>query len=58
MAHRFGRHICVVCDKPIALQTVMTDGDGHPIHAQCYLEKIDGKTAPKPPQDEPPLPSN
>lgn len=54
MPHHFGRHICAVCDKPIALQTVMTDEDGHTIHTHCYLEKITGKVPPKPPQSDPP----
>jgi hypothetical protein len=29
--------LCPVCNKPVPLETAMTDGDGCAIHEECYL---------------------
>jgi len=30
---------CVICGRPIPLQSANTDGHERPVHSDCYLEK-------------------
>ena len=39
--------ICVICGKPVALETAKTDDDGHAVHAQCYAQKMASDADPK-----------
>jgi hypothetical protein len=29
--------LCPVCNKPVPLETAMTDGHGRAVHEECYL---------------------
>jgi hypothetical protein len=31
---------CVVCGKPISLQSATTDGAGRPVHSDCYASEL------------------
>ena len=37
-----GRHFCAICNELVKLETAKTDGDGHAVHDECYLDKISG----------------
>ena len=34
------RLACVLCGRPVPLETANTDEQGKPVHAECYMEKI------------------
>jgi hypothetical protein len=47
-----GQYFCPICNEPVKLETVKADEDGHPVHEDCYLDKLSGKipvTVRKPP---------
>jgi hypothetical protein len=31
------KHICWICNKPVNLQTTMTDERGRVVHEECYV---------------------
>ena len=35
--------LCPVCNKPVPLETAMTDGDGCAVHEECYLLAVTGE---------------
>ena len=37
--------VCSICEKPVALETAKTDGDGKAVHEHCYLLAINLKRA-------------
>ena len=32
--------ICVICHKPVRLETAKTDDDGQAVHEECYAWKV------------------
>jgi len=38
-----GQYLCSICNKPVKLETVKSNEDGHAVHDECYLVKISGK---------------
>ena len=47
-----GQYFCSICNEPVKLETAKADEDGHPVHEDCYLDKLSGKiplTVRKPP---------
>lgn len=39
-----GTHNCAVCSEPVDLTVDPCDETGHPVHKQCYLGRITGKS--------------
>ena len=31
---------CVICGKPVLLQDARSDGDGKPVHEDCYIKSL------------------
>ena len=40
-----GFPICALCNRPVELETAKTDEQGHPVHEQCYVQKVRRQTA-------------
>jgi hypothetical protein len=38
-----GQYFCPICNEPVKLETAKADEDGHPVHEDCYLDKLSGK---------------
>jgi hypothetical protein len=42
---------CVICSKPVALESAKVDEAGRPVHDTCYLLKIERPRSPRPPEE-------
>jgi hypothetical protein len=43
-----GQYFCALCNEPVKLEDAKTDGDGHAVHGECYLDNISVKGSPNP----------
>jgi hypothetical protein len=37
---------CVICNKPVSLETTRTDEDGQPVHEECYVLRVRPESLP------------
>jgi hypothetical protein len=42
---------CVICNKPVALESAKVDEAGRPVHDACYLRKIERQPPSRPPDE-------
>jgi hypothetical protein len=42
---------CVICNKPVALESAKVDEAGRPVHDACYLLKLEGQRLSRPPEE-------
>jgi len=42
-----GQPFCLICNRPVSLETAKTNEDGYAVHEECYLDKICGKIPPR-----------
>jgi hypothetical protein len=38
--------VCVICGKPVELETSKTDSNAEPVHEECYAAKVAARKLP------------
>lgn len=45
-------HLCVICSEPVELTKARSDGDGRPVHEECFAAKVHREFAARPVKPE------
>ena len=43
LSNALANSVCAICGKPVPLESAKADEEGHTVHEQCYVRKMQGK---------------